>query len=311
MKTAAVDIGTNTVRLLLAEAVTRDDHVQLFDIERYEVITKLGEGLDASGRLGDEPMDRALRGLSSYADRIGAGHAVAVGGVATAATRSAANGADFIAQAADVLGFRPRVIDGVEEARLTFLGATAGLPRNEAYSVIDVGGGSTEFVVGRNLPDYAVSIDIGSVRLTERIESLGLTEPALVRDYVDQLFARVVLPMEPTVLLGSGGTFVTLAAVAAGVTTGEIGDTVILPFDELVATVDRLSSMTQTDIAELPAVPAARAGVLPAGAICAERAVAHVGADIVRVSVRDILDGLALELATQQWPGTEAPGHAR
>lgn len=310
MKVAAVDIGTNTVRLLLAEAVTGDGHVRLHDIERFEVITKLGEGLDASGRLGDEPMDRALRGLSSYADRIGAADAIAVGGVATAATRSAANGAEFIAGVAAVLGFLPRVIDGVEEARLTYLGATAGLPLDEAYGVIDVGGGSTEFVVGRNLPDYAVSIDIGSVRLTERIRSLSLTEPALVRDYVDQLFAGVVTPIEPTVLLGSGGTFVTLAAVAAGVTTGEIGDTVTMRFDELVATVDRLLSMSEADIAKLPAVPAARAGVLPAGAICAERAVAHVGADTVRVSVQDILDGLAMELATQQWPGTTVPGHS-
>lgn len=311
MRVAAVDIGTNTVRLLVADAATRGGGVQLQGIERYEVITKLGEGLDASGRLGDEPMDRAVRGLSYYADLIGSRDVVAIGGVATAATRSAANGADFIARIAEVLGFIPRVIDGVEEARLTFLGATAGLPDNEAYGVIDVGGGSTEFVVGRSLPDYAVSIDIGSVRLTERMLSLGLTEPAAIRDYVDRLFARVVSPVEPTILLGSGGTFVTLAAVAAGVTTSEIGDTVTLRFEELAATVDRLLGMSAAAIAELPAVPAARAGVLPAGAICAERAVAHIGADVVRVSVRDILDGLAMELAAQQWSGTEAPDHSR
>ncbi len=305
MRVAAVDLGTNTVRLLLAEAVSLDSVIRLEGIQRHEVITKLGEGLDASGELATEPMQRALTGLERYAGLIAEFGAVAAGGVATAATRSASNGAQFADRVAAALGFQPRIIDGVEEARLTFLGATASLDGGDIYCVIDVGGGSTEFVIGSDLPEYAVSIDIGSVRLTDRIETLGLREPALVRSHVDELFGDVVAPVSPSLVLGSGGTFVTLGAVARDMTVADVEKSVplCLSFDELEGTVDRLLSMTVAEIAELRSVPAARAEVLQAGVVCAERAVAHIGADEVTVSVSDILDGLAMELAAKQVAG--------
>lgn len=305
MRVAAVDIGTNTVRLLLTEAVHDANGIGLTLVQRHEVITKLGEGLDASGRLGEEPMARALAGLSLYAQLIAEFDAEAMGGVATAATRSAENGAEFTESVTASLGFRPRVIDGVEEARLTFLGATTGMHTHEVYCVIDVGGGSTEFVLGHDLPEYAVSIDIGSVRLTERIADEGWNEPATVRAHVDELFDEVVAPMAPGVVLGSGGTFVTLAAAALGVPTRDIeaSGNPVLSFEDFVSTVDRLVGMSVEQIADLPGVAHGRAGVLQAGAICAERALAHVGATEVRISVRDILDGLAMELAVEQWPG--------
>ncbi len=311
MKVAAVDIGTNTVRLLLATAVGQDNAIRLESIERHEVITKLGEGLDAAGRLGDRPMQRALDGLSHYADLIAAAGAEVWGGVATAATRSAANGSEFRERVTDALGFQPRVIDGVEEARLTFLGATTGLGSAEPYCVIDVGGGSTEFVIGCDYPEYAVSIDIGSVRLTERVAALRLADTAAIRNYVDSLFGDVIAPLAPATVLGSGGTFVTLAAVAGGIPTKavDVGGAVVITLEEVVATVERLAGMTVDEIAMLPSVVPARAAVLQAGAICAERAVAHIGAAAVEISVRDILDGLAIELVTQQWPGAELPGH--
>ncbi len=297
-----MDIGTNTVRLLLAEAVPYGDGFRLQSTSRREVITKLGEGLEATGRLADEPMGRAIAGMEHYVDLIADFGADVRGGVATAATRSASNGAQFANRVATTLGFQPRIIDGVEEARLTFLGATAQLDRHQTYCVIDVGGGSTEFVIGMELPEYAVSIDIGSVRLTERIETHGLGDPAALRDHVDDLFHDVVAPVSPSLVLGSGGTFVTLGAVARGITTAavDVGEPLVLTFNEIVATVDELLSLTVTDIAALPAVPAARAEVLQAGVVCAERAVAHLGAEAVTVSVADILDGLALELAIGQ-----------
>jgi exopolyphosphatase/guanosine-5'-triphosphate,3'-diphosphate pyrophosphatase len=308
VKVAVVDIGTNTVRLLLADAVDRDGAIRLEGIARHEVITKLGEGLDASGKLGSEPMDRALAGLELYVDLIAGAEAAATGGVATAATRSAANGAEFIELVTATLGFRPRVIDGVEEARLTYLGATASLDRETAMCVIDVGGGSTEFVVGYELPEYAASIDIGSVRLTERIEQMGLHSPDTVRAYVDGLFEDVVAPVSPSLVLGSGGTFVTLGAVARGVPTAEVetDGVVVLSFPDVAASVDQLLGMSVAEIAALPSVPAARAEVLKAGVVCAERAVAHVGASEVRISVADILDGIAMELAARQWPGDQS-----
>ncbi len=301
MRVAAVDIGTNTVRLLLATAQPAADRIVLSSAERHEVITRLGEGLDATGRLGEQPMERALAGLRRYAEMISEADVVAAAGVATAATRSAANGHLFAEQVAATLGFQPRVIDGVEEARLTFLGATSHLASDQAYCVIDVGGGSTEFVIGAEYPEYAVSIDIGSVRLTERIVALGLSDRSQARSHVDELFDSVVAPTAPDVVIGSGGTFVTIAAVAREVSTGYIerAGLVVLSFEEFTRTVDHLLDLTVDEIAALPSVPAPRAGVLQAGAICAERALAHMGAEAVQISVSDILDGLAMELAAK------------
>jgi exopolyphosphatase/guanosine-5'-triphosphate,3'-diphosphate pyrophosphatase len=299
VKVAAVDIGTNTVRLLIADVVDDGQGFRVQDAERHEVITRLGEGLDATGHLGEEPMGRALAGLCDYGGLIHEAGVERMAGVATAATRSAANGTEFIARVVDAIGFRPRVIDGIEEARLTFTGAANALPRAESFCVIDVGGGSTEFVVGQDLPDYAISVDIGSVRLTERVKSRGLPDSAAVREYVDTLFRHVLPPYPPSQVLGSGGTFVTLSAAHCGFTESEVSDRsgLVLRLDDLQATVNRLLQMTVAEIAELPAVAPARAAVLQAGAICAERAVARIGSAEVRISVADILDGIALELA--------------
>jgi exopolyphosphatase / guanosine-5'-triphosphate,3'-diphosphate pyrophosphatase len=298
VKVAAVDIGTNTVRLLLADAINADGSVRLSGCERFEVVTKLGEGLDDSGVLGEAPMNRALAGLREYSHLIRDGGATAVGGVATAATRSAANGADFAAKIATTLGFAPRVIDGVEEARLTFLGATSHLDMAAVCCVIDVGGGSTEFVVGHQRPEYAVSVDIGSVLLTERIGVLGLATPAEIRDYVDELFAEVAPPAAPTLVLGCGGTFTTLAAVAVDAVPHDVErcDDITLTKDTVTTVVDRLLGMSVEEISKLPSVAAGRAEVLQSGVICAERAMIRVGAAAIRISINDILDGVAIEL---------------
>ncbi len=311
MKVAAVDIGTNTVRLLLAGSEPVGDGVRLVNTKRHEVITRLGEGLESTGRLGEEPMRRALAGLRQYADLIASAGVDVAGGVATAATRSAANGPEFAERVAETLGFAPRVIDGVEEARLTFVGATSSRVAQGPYCVIDVGGGSTEFVIGGDLPEYAISIDIGSVRLTERRQAIGLDDPAALREHVDMLLSDVVAPLSPNMVLGSGGTYVTLAAVAARVSTADIEARVdtTLTVSSLVETVDQLLAMDVAEIAALPAVVPARAPVLQAGAVCAEGAVAHIGASQVHVSVSDILDGVAMELGANKWPGAVAPGH--
>jgi exopolyphosphatase/pppGpp-phosphohydrolase len=149
-------------------------------------------------------------------------------------------------------------------------------------------------------PDYAVSLEIGSVRLTERIRSMPLADPHEVRAYVDGLFVDVAPPYPVAAVLGSGGTFVTLAAVHLGVTPGllESDQETTLSFTELTATVDRLLGMTVQEIAALTSVATGRAGVLQAGAVCAERAVARIGLSEVAISVSDILDGVALKAVT-------------
>lgn len=301
MKVAAVDIGTNTVRLLLGDVVGDVGHLRLQALERHEIITKLGEGLDATGRLGEAAMGRVLTGLGNYVGLIADSGAERMGGVATAATRSAENGEEFAALMADLLGFHPRVIDGVEEARLTFVGATSGRGDTQSFGVIDVGGGSTEFVIGKHFPDYAMSVDVGSVRMTERFKARGVNQLAAQRDYVTSLLSGVTPPYVPAVVLGSGGTFVTLGAVHGGLSKAEAEarDDLMLSMADLSATVDRLHAMSVGEIAALPGVAPARAGVLQAGAVCAERAVAHLGVDQITISVADILDGLALHLVEE------------
>jgi exopolyphosphatase/pppGpp-phosphohydrolase len=131
--------------------------------------------------------------------------------------------------------------------------------------------------------------------------TMRLAEPAAIRKYVDGLFATVAIPYEPDAVLGSGGTFVTLGAVARNLSKeeAESRSDLTLSSAELAATVDRLLAMDVAEISDLPAVPAARAGVLKAGAVCAERALAQVDSDAVTISVADILDGLALRLAEE------------
>ena len=301
MRVASVDIGTNTVRLLLAEVAGPPGHLGVVDAERFEIVTKLGEGLDATGRLGEEPMRRALDGLARYARMIAAAGIDHRAGVATEATRSAANGDELMERAAEVLGFHPRVIDGIEEADLTFVGATKAAEPARSYCVIDVGGGSTEFVVGHGRPEYAISIDIGSVRLTERRSLRSLDSPDAMREHVDALFAGVNPPYLPERVLGSGGTFVTLAAVAGASKDQAMSPRAAsrLSLAELRTTVDRLLAMSIQEIGQLAMVPAGRAEVLQAGAVCAERAVARIGVPEITVSVSDILDGLALHLAEE------------
>lgn len=246
-------------------------------------------------------MRRALDGLARYARMIAAAGIDHRAGVATEATRSAANGDELMERAAEVLGFHPRVIDGIEEADLTFVGATKAAEPARSYCVIDVGGGSTEFVVGHGRPEYAISIDIGSVRLTERRSLRSLDSPDAMREHVDALFAGVNPPYLPERVLGSGGTFVTLAAVAGASKDQAMSPraTSRLSLAELRTTVDRLLAMSIQEIGQLAMVPAGRAEVLQAGAVCAERAVARIGVPEITVSVSDILDGLALHLAEE------------
>jgi exopolyphosphatase/guanosine-5'-triphosphate,3'-diphosphate pyrophosphatase len=294
MRVAAVDIGTNTARLLIADS--RDE--QLIPVVRLERITRLGEGLDSTGSLHPAAIERALAALAGFAREITAAGADRAGAVATAATRAARNGAEFVDAVARVLGFRPRVIAGDLEARLSFAGAARDRGLETPIAVIDVGGGSTEFVVGSIAPEYVHSVDIGSVRLTERTAARDLS-PDAARDHLDALFAAVSPPVSPASVIGAGGTFTTLAGVHAGVPYRELVslDGRVVAVAELQAVTDRLQRLSVAEIASIPAVVAGRERVLQAGALCAERAVARLRGAEVLISIADILDGVARELA--------------
>jgi exopolyphosphatase/guanosine-5'-triphosphate,3'-diphosphate pyrophosphatase len=166
-RVAAVDVGTNSVRMLIADV--RGD--ELIELERRMEIARLGQGVDRTGRLAPEALERAFAVMRGYAELVAAHEVSRVRVVATSATRDAANRDDFARGVVEIFGVEPEVISGDEEARLSFMGATrdlAELRPMRPYLVVDIGGGSTEFVLGTSDVEAARSVDIGSVRMTER-----------------------------------------------------------------------------------------------------------------------------------------------
>lgn len=289
MKVAAVDIGTNTVRLLV-----RGDGVDL--LRRVEVVG-LGRGVDGSGRLDLEAMDRAAAMLAEYGRAIGEHRVDRIRAVATSACRDASNAAEFLDRVQPLLGIRPVVIPGDVEAGLSFRGAAAAVPGPDPALVIDPGGGSTEFVFGASAADYAISVDVGSVRLRDRMPGTPPASPEAVgqaRRQVARALEAVRLPGLPGRVIGVAGTFTSLAAMHLGLERYEperVHGAVLTPddFDRLVAV---LAAMPVEQIAAIPAMDPKRAPVMLSGAIIAAEA-ARVAALPIVVSEADLLDALA------------------
>lgn len=292
MSSAVVfDIGTNTVRCLAFRG-----GVESF---RGHRVVGLGQGVDGSGNLAPEAIDRAVTGLAELA--LEAGSCERRDAVATSATRDADNRDEFLERAEAVLRVRPRVIDGTEEAALSFAGARAGFPviPEGSMLVIDVGGGSTEFVLGRRTVEYAISVDMGSVRLTERViperpsRRVGEAMAEALR-----VMEAVRLPERPGVVVGVAGTFTALAAIEMGL---EVYDPEVVHHHCLtVAGLDRvialLAGMTVEETAAIPSLEPARAPVLLGGAIVVRAALETAGVPSVIVSETDLLDGLIAPL---------------
>ncbi|MGH8935785.1 MAG: exopolyphosphatase [Acidimicrobiia bacterium] len=292
MRVAAVDIGTNSVRLLVAGPGRRW-------LERRVRVVRLGEGVDETGRLAEAAITRAVSVLEEYGEAIRRWDVKRAEAVATSALRDAENREEFLALAERALGVRPEVIDGAEEASLAFRGALAGLAGHPPpFLVVDVGGGSTEFVFGSGSPEYSLSIDIGSVRLTERAlpdrpAPQGRLETA--RRLVGELFAGLELPGSPATVVGVAGTFTSLAAIALELS--EYDPQAVhgtrLSAEQLAGLVDRLAAMTVEETAAIPSLDPARAPVLLGGAVVAQGALRRAGAAQVVVSESDLLDGVA------------------
>lgn len=298
MRVAAIDIGTNTTRLLIAEM----DGGNMTRIDRRAIVTRLGQGVAGNRSLLPEAVDRTIAVLAEYADAIRTAGCARMRAVATSATRDAANRRIFLDAAAGVLGARPEMITGEEEAELSFAGTTAGIEGAPPYLVIDLGGGSTEFVLGVEAPSYLVSVDMGSVRLTEQALPAHPASPSQVdaaRRRTDEVLADgVELPQRPATVLGVGGTFTSLAAIhlALAVYDADRVHGTPLSADDLRDLVDRLAPLTIAATEAIPALDPARAPVLLGGAIVAERSVRRAGAEAILVSERDILDGIVLSL---------------
>ncbi len=288
MRAAVFDIGTNTVRCLAV-----DNGAEVFRAHR---VVRLGQGVDALGSFTPEAIERAVAGLAEL--RAEVGEVDLVDAVATSATRDAANRDVFLDLVEAVLGVRPRVIDGVAEADLSFRGAAADR-FDRPVLVVDVGGGSTEFVMGDTSPRYAISADVGSVRLTERV--LPERPTSRVDDALGaalDLMAEVSLPEVPATVVGVAGTFTALAAIALDLPAYD-RDRVhghVLGIDSIESLVAHLSSLTVEETAAIPSLEPARAPMLLGGAIVVLAALRTVGATEVVVSEHDLLDGLMEDL---------------
>jgi len=303
MRVATIDIGTNSVLLLVAES----EGGALRPLRERATVTRLGEGVDRNRRLLEAACERTLACLSDYAAQLRELGVTRVDAVGTSAMRDAAGGQEFVARATTILGIPPRVIDGNEEARLTFAGALSGLPQAGSVTVFDIGGGSTEIIVGTSSASArqiraAVSLNIGSVRLFERhLRSDPPTAEEMQRVEADIALALADAPKPEAdaTLVGVAGTVTQLAALELELTrydaTRVHGYTLTCQAVDRLAT--RLASLTLAQRRTLPGMEPARADVLVVGSAIA-RAVLHwSGAADLVVSDRGVRWGLAEELA--------------
>jgi len=307
-RVAAVDCGTNSLRLLLADV--DPDRGELADVTRRMEIVRLGQGVDRTGQLAPEALARTMAVLRDFADVIAGSGAQAVRMVATSATRDAANAADFVRQVKEVLGVAPEVLTGAEEAVLSFTGATAELaagPDRGPFLVADIGGGSTEFVLGPagGPPAYTSSVNIGCVRMTERhLHSdppAGQQVAAAVADIdaaLDTVAAAVPVRQART-LIGLAGSVTTVAGIAMGLPAydaAQIHHARVSAADVHAVTRDLLVQ-TRAERAALGVMHPGRVDVIGGGALVLDRIMERFGFAGVLVSEHDILDGMAWSLA--------------
>jgi exopolyphosphatase / guanosine-5'-triphosphate,3'-diphosphate pyrophosphatase len=284
---AVVDIGTNTTRLLVAER--KDGNV--VELERRTIITRLGQGVDATGRLADDAMDRVAAAIASYREVIDRLSADTVVAIATSATRDAENGPafrDYLRQNYDI---DARTISGDEEARLTFLGATTGRNDDRETVVIDIGGGSTEYVVGRAAhdPSFHTSTQMGSVRHTERFLHSDPPKREELQALAEDV-RRIVPAVSADHAIAVAGTATSLAAID--------GAEEVHGYRLSLASCERIGAM----LAALPVeerrnvkgLHPDRAPTIVAGAVILTESIHALGVDRVEVSDRDLLHGAAL-----------------
>lgn len=303
-RVAAIDCGTNSVRLLVADVGAGVLH----EVDRRMEIVRLGEGVDATGRLSTAALDRTARALDGYAAVISRLGARRVRMVATSATRDAANRDVFVARVRELLGIEPEVVTGDEEAVLSFSGATVGLPADAPapWLVADIGGGSTELVLGDPLGvTAAVSLDVGCVRLTER-HHLGdpptVTEVAAatadVEAALDVAAAGIALPAAATVV-GLAGSVTTLAAMYLHLDRYDPARThhARLPAPAVARLTRWLLAASRAQRSAVPVMHPGRVDVIAMGALVLDRLLVRTAAAEVVVSEHDILDGIARSIA--------------
>lgn len=299
---AAIDCGTNSIRLLVAQV----DGGTKTDLLREMRVVRLGQGVDETGTLAPEAVERTLEACREYGGVIDAMGVDVVSFAATSAMRDADNAADFSDRVEEILGVRPRVLTGEEEARASFEGATGDVAE-ALTAVIDLGGGSTEVVQGRGAPTFSHSFDLGSVRMTERFL---LTDPPSVAEvtacmtHLDAVLAPVLSQLEPSdEIVGVAGTITTIAAHSLALPSydSEVIHQARIHVDDVRAACGSLMQMPVADRRALPFMHPGRADVIAGGALILDRVLEHLPrtTEELVVSEQDILDGIAWAAARE------------
>jgi exopolyphosphatase/guanosine-5'-triphosphate,3'-diphosphate pyrophosphatase len=301
MRVGAVDLGTNSTRLLVADV--EDGRVE--EVARLSKITRLGEGVDERRKLLPLPVARVRNVLSDYRrelERLGAERVLTIG---TSAVRDAENGEAFLGEIEWSYGFATRLVTGDEEARLTLRGVATGRPLDEGTLVLNVGGGSTELTT----TGERTSIDVGSVRLTERHLRSDPPAPGALAAAASEV--RDLLPqLEPTAAVGVAGTITTLAALELGGYDPDRVHGFHLSRAAVEQQLERLASLPLAERRKLPGLEPERAPVIVGGAVIVSAVLDRYRLQGLEVSERDLLHGAALEAAQLPEPveGDAPPG---
>ncbi|TMM34400.1 MAG: Ppx/GppA family phosphatase [Actinobacteria bacterium] len=303
MRVAAIDCGTNSIRLLVADLPP--DGGPLTDVTRRMEIVRLGQGVDRTGVLAAPAIERTRVALAGYAEAIGTLGAERVRMVATSASRDARNADEFRDMVVATLGRPPEVVSGDEEARLSFVGAVRGLPPAR-YLVVDIGGGSTEFVVGADGVERALSVDVGCVRMTERhlhsdppTAAQVAAATADIEAAVDRALAAVGGRSADEVV-GLAGSVTTVAAIALDLPRylPERTHHARISRADVARVSDDLLTLTRAQRLAIPSMHPGRADVIAAGALILRIILDRAGGGTVIASEHDILDGIAYGLST-------------
>ncbi|MFJ2831608.1 exopolyphosphatase [Streptomyces sp. NPDC087263] len=313
-RVAAVDCGTNSIRLLVADADPATG--ELVDLDRRMTIVRLGQGVDRTGRLAPEALERTFAACREYAAVIKEHGAERVRFVATSASRDAENRDEFVRGVLDILGVEPEVVTGDREAEFSFTGATKELTGRDdlarPYLVVDIGGGSTEFVVGDDQVRAAASVDIGCVRMTERhlVHDGKVSDPPTaaeveaIRADIEaalDLAERTVPLREARTLVGLAGSVTTVSAIAQNLP--EYDSAAIhhsrVSYDRVREITESLLTSTHAERAAIPSMHPGRVDVIAAGALVLLAIMERIGAAEVVVSEHDILDGIAWKAAEE------------
>ncbi|MGW5850012.1 Ppx/GppA phosphatase family protein [Streptomyces sp. NPDC055254] len=311
-RVAAVDCGTNSIRLLVADCDPATG--AMTELDRRMTVVRLGQDVDRTGRLAPEALERTFAACRAYADVVKELGAERLRFVATSASRDAENRDAFVRGVLEILGVEPEVISGDQEAEFSFTGATKELTGTDhlekPFLVVDIGGGSTEFVVGEEHVRAARSVDVGCVRMTERhlvVDGVVSDPPteaqvAAVRADIEaalDLAARTVPLGEARTLVGLAGSVTTVAAIALGLSAYDSAAIhhSRISYGKVREISERMLTLTHAERAAIPVMHPGRVDVIGAGALVLLAIMERIGAEEVVVSEHDILDGIAWSIA--------------